>query len=92
MSRNQLSGESVLGFCVFVLACSYVVRNNRYFTERSIKRSFFNRSEVVKQSCIMVCLAVRFAFEFQGRKFVHENRKALVPDVILFIVVVEMMP
>ena len=40
----------------------------------------------------MVCLSVSFAFEFQGRKFVHENRKALLPDVILFIVVVEMMP
>ena len=29
---NKLSGESVHDFCVFVLAYSYVVRNNRYFT------------------------------------------------------------
>ena len=38
----------------------------------------------------MVCLAVRSAFfGFQGRNFVHEDRKALVPDVIMLIVVVE---
>ena len=47
LSRNQLSGESVRGFCVFVLACPYVVRNNRYFAKGSIKRSFFSRSDVV---------------------------------------------
>ena len=40
----------------------------------------------------MVYLAVRFAFDFQGRNFVDENRKALGPDVILLIVVVKMMP
>ena len=79
MSGNQLSGESVRGFCVLVLVCSYVVRNNRYFTEVSNN-----------QSGIMVYLVVRFAFEFQLRNFVHENRKALVLDVILFIVVVNM--
>ena len=38
LSENQLSGESVRGFCVFVLACPYVVRNNRYFTKGSNKR------------------------------------------------------
>ena len=38
----------------------------------------------------MVCLAVRSAFfEFQGRIFVHEDRKALVPDGIMLIVVVD---
>ena len=38
----------------------------------------------------MVCLAVRSAFfEFQGRSFVRENRKALVPNVIMLIVVVD---
>ena len=38
----------------------------------------------------MVCLAVRFAFfEIQGRYFVHKDRKALVPDVIILIVVVD---
>ena len=50
---------------------------------------FFNRSEVVN-SLVLVCLAVRSAlFGFQGRNFVHEDRKALVPDVIMLIVVVE---
>ena len=39
----------------------------------------------------MVCLVVRSAFEFQGRNFVHEDRKALVPDVIMRIVVVRIM-
>ena len=38
----------------------------------------------------MVCLAVRPAFGFQGRNFVHEDRKALGPDVIMLIVVVRM--
>ena len=38
----------------------------------------------------MVSLAVRSAFfEFQGRSFVHEDRKALVPNVIMLIVVVD---
>ena len=39
--------------------------------------------------CTMVCPAVRSAFGFQGRNFVHEDRKALVPDVIMLIVVVD---
>ena len=38
----------------------------------------------------MVCLAVRSAFGFQGRNFVHDDRNALGPDVIMFIVVVRM--
>ena len=38
----------------------------------------------------MGCLAVRSAFfGFQGRNFVHEDRKALVPDVIMLVVVVD---
>ena len=36
----------------------------------------------------MVCLAVNSAFEFQARNFVHQDRKALGPDVIMLIVVV----
>ena len=39
--------------------------------------------------CTMVCPAVRSAFGFQGRNFVHEDRKVLVPDVIMLIVVVD---
>ena len=52
LSYNQLSGESVRGFCAFVLACPYVVRNNRYFTEGSNKRSFFNRPNVINSLVI----------------------------------------
>ena len=38
----------------------------------------------------MVCLAVRSAFfELQGRYFEHKDRKALVPNVIMFVVVVQ---
>ena len=37
----------------------------------------------------MVCMAVRSASGFQGNNFVHEDRKALVPDVIMLIVVVD---
>ena len=33
----------------------------------------------------MVCLAVRSAFGLQGRNFVHEDREALGPDVIMLI-------
>ena len=36
----------------------------------------------------MFCLAVRSAFGFQVHNFVREDRKALVPDVIMLIVVV----
>ena len=37
----------------------------------------------------MVCLAVRSAFGFQGRNFVHEDCKALVPDVIMYVVILD---
>ena len=36
----------------------------------------------------MVCLAVNSAFGFQGRNSVDEDRKALEPNAIMFIVVV----
>ena len=36
----------------------------------------------------MILLRSAF-FGFQGRNFVHEDRKALVPDVIMLIVVVD---
>ena len=38
----------------------------------------------------MVSLTIRSAFGFQGCIFVHEDRKALRPDVIMLIVVVRM--
>ena len=37
----------------------------------------------------MGCLSVRSAPGFQGHNFVHEDRKALVPDVIMLVVVVD---
>ena len=38
----------------------------------------------------MVCLAVRSVFfKLRDRYFVHKDRKALVPDVIMLIVVVD---
>ena len=88
LSHNQLSGESVRGFCVFVLACPYVFRNNRVFTKAANGDVLYIGRG--KKSCIMVCLAVRSAFEFQGCNFVHEDGTALDPNVFMLIVVVIM--
>ena len=43
-----------------------------------------------KRSCIMRLMALKSAFRFQGHNCLHDYRKALGPDVLMFIVVVRM--